>query len=106
MHEATIADDPAMELLCYVAGTRQIERALTFGIDDASDPVVVIVTEGDAAAAVEELCDRAVRPGDVPAPAVERLDDWFDITTAERRATTVSREGLVVERISLLAVDR
>lgn len=105
-HGEPIADDPAMELLCYVAGTRQIERALDFGIETASDPVVVVVTEGDEAAAAAAVRDRGVTPGDRPAPATDRLDNWFEITAAERRATTAPREALVVERVALLAVDR
>ena len=41
-----IADDRAVEILCYAAGRRQIERALTMGVDAGEVPVVVVVDGG------------------------------------------------------------
>ena len=104
--DATIADDPAMELLLYVAGTRQITEALTLGVGEGEQPIVVVVVGGDeeaAASTVANLIDVG-EPSD--SPDVERIAEWFDITTAERGATDASLEALVVERVCLLTLER
>jgi len=41
-----IADDPAVEILCYAAGRRQINRALEMGVSTGECPVVVVVDDG------------------------------------------------------------
>lgn len=38
-----VADDPALEILLYAAGTRQIDRALELGVDAGTGPVAIVV---------------------------------------------------------------
>ncbi len=105
---SAIAHDPGVELLLYLAGTRQIERAMEIGLDTREMPAVVIVApvgpaaDVDAAAgAVRDL--PAVTPTAVDVGDPERLVTWFDISDAERAATDADLETLVCERVALLA---
>jgi len=41
-----VARDRAVEILCYAAGRRQIERALTMGVPAGETPAVVLVDAG------------------------------------------------------------
>lgn len=40
-----VADDPALEILLYAAGTRQIDRALELGVDAGTGPVAIVVVQ-------------------------------------------------------------
>lgn len=113
-HGDAIADDPALEVLLYAAGRRQISRALTMGVPDDGGPVVVVVDgtvsednsagEADAADAVaarleaDETLDAAREEA--------AIREFFDIGEAELAATDASLEDLVVERVALLAVEK
>lgn len=103
--EDTIAEDPAMELLLYIAGTRQIDRALEIGIRGDEHPVAIVIDGGDEEAAVAAI--RESLPIDEVAGGCDedRIADWFGITNAERAATTATLEALVTERVALLALD-
>lgn len=103
----TIADDRAVEILCYAAGRRQIERALTMGVPDDGGPVVVAIDGDDetgAAAAVRDL----VAPGDVLGAGRDEgaIREFFGIADAEVGATDASLEALVIERVVLLTVEK
>ncbi len=110
-----VADDPAIELLLYAAGRRQIDDALAIGIDDGEQHLVVVVTEpieatgsGDtdaAVAAVEEVLEPAETLGPEHVDE-ERVHEFFGITDAERDATDASLAELVCERVALLTVNR
>lgn len=106
-HDDTIATDPNLEVLLYVAATRQIDDAFICGISPDTSQAVIVIDGGDetaAAAAVTDLQALAVDPGiELGDPAV--LADWFEITDRERAATAASLEQLVCERVALLAVD-
>lgn len=102
-----IAEDRAIEVLLYAAGRRQIERALEMGVAEGRTPVAVVVDGADepgAATAVADLIDEA--------PVLEtRGDDelirrFFDVSDAELAATDAPLVDLVVERVSLLAVEK
>ena len=102
----TIADDRAVEVLLYAAGRRQIDRALAIGVDGGAAPVAIVVDGGDedrAAGRIRGLIDRADVVGE--AADVDWIADFFGITPAERAATDATLEDLVVERVSLLALE-
>jgi KEOPS complex subunit Cgi121 len=123
-----IADSLAVEVLCYAAGRRQISEALTMGVDDSTDGVVVVLLEDSA---------EAERPPDDDRPSLERasealrerfeladpehdataratlesidestLDPFFDVTATEREAALAEVPELVAERVALLVVER
>ena len=99
-----VADDLAVEVLCYAAGRRQIEAAMTLGLGEGRQSVIVLLDgaqEEPAAEAVRDLLDC----GPV-APDEECLTSFFDVTPAERRATTADLAALVRERVALLDVEK
>ena len=104
----TVARDPAVEILCYAAGRRQIERALEMGVSEGEHATVLLATGGDEAGAIDALADRL----ELDERAVlaesdeERLTAFFGITDAERAATDASLEELVCERVALLVVEK
>ncbi|AGN01633.1 KEOPS complex Cgi121-like subunit [Salinarchaeum sp. Harcht-Bsk1] len=122
-----IARDPAVEVLCYAAGTRQIEVALKLGVAEGRTPVVVLVarldddidadgvsgSEGDVRAAETAAADAVrdlIEPADLKRGAElgdpERLRSFFGIDEAELAASDADLATLVRERVALLAVER
>ncbi len=103
----TIADDRGVEILCYAAGRRQINQALTMGVKEGTGPVVVVVDGRDEAGAITAV-EALVSPGAVPGRArdEDEICRFFDISPAEREATAASLEELVVERVALLVIDK
>lgn len=102
-----IADDRAVEILLYAAGRRQIDQALELGVPDGGGPVVVVIDGGDegaAAAASRELIEPEAVLG--TARDEDKLCAFFGITDAERGASDASLEDLVIERVSLLVIDK
>ena len=100
-----IAEDPSIELLLAIAGTRQIDRALELGIGIGEAAIIVI--DGDREAAAEGQLEAVLTPRDRPiTPDANRIRDWFGITEAELEATTADLEAVVCERIALLALER
>ncbi|MFO7832598.1 MAG: KEOPS complex subunit Cgi121 [Halohasta sp.] len=103
---STIAREPAVELLLYAAGRRQINRALETGVGEGSMAVVGVVDGGDEAAttgAVEELLasTESVEWGDR-----ETLTEFFDIGDEELAVVDGDLEAIVLERVALLAVEQ
>jgi KEOPS complex subunit Cgi121 len=105
-----IARDRAVEILLYVAGRRQINRALEIGVAEGTTPVVVVVDggpgggdESGAVAAVGDLLDPAETLGDSDP---ERVRDFFEVTDRELAATDGTLADAVRERAALLVVDR
>ncbi|MFW6437053.1 MAG: KEOPS complex subunit Cgi121 [Halococcoides sp.] len=99
-----IARDPAVEILLYAAGRRQIDRALEMGLSRTAHDVA-IVTPGSA---VERLRSA---PWLDPGPVFETVDrervrEYFEITDRELAATRGDLADLVRERVALLVVDR
>lgn len=110
-NDRMIARDPSMELLLYLAGSRQIDDALALGIGDGRTPALIIIDGGDestVADAVRELdavTPTSLAPGEEYA-VPDELKAWFDITDAELEATQAPLEFLVCERVALLSVDQ
>lgn len=116
--EDAIADDRGVEILCYAAGRRQINRALAMGLQEGETPAVVLVSsqksesegnDGDvgnetaAATAVRELLEPADTLGEFDPDTIR---EYFDIGDAEVEATDRDLEDLVVERVALLTVEK
>lgn len=106
-HDDAIADDPAVEVLLYAAGRRQIDRALTIGVQPGGGPLVVVVDGGDEAAAATAVAAH-LKPADVLQTARDEraIESFFEIGPDERDATDASLEDLVVERVVRLAVEK
>jgi KEOPS complex subunit Cgi121 len=105
-----IARDRAVEILLYAAGRRQINRALSMGVDAGTTPAVVVV-DGSGADADEQGAARAVRKLLDPAETLgdydrERVHDFFDITETELAATEGTLADAVRERVALLTIER
>jgi KEOPS complex subunit Cgi121 len=121
-----IARDRAVEILCYAAGRRQINRAVEMGVP-AEGPVVVLVDappDGDAAPGEGEsgterdagdreraaAAEISSMPALAPAETLGAFDpdlvrDFFDVGEAEL-ATGASLPDLVRERVALLVVEK
>lgn len=97
-----VADDPAMELLLYAAGTRQIDRALELGVNAGNTPLVIVIDGGNEAGAARSIRSFIEVSERIPSPDEGLLMDWFGIDDTERAATTASLADLVIERVVLL----
>jgi KEOPS complex subunit Cgi121 len=102
-----IADDRAMEILCYAAGTRQIQVALEIGLSRGESPAVVLIDGGDETAAAEAVAARIDSDRDPLGDYDEALvREFYDVGDAELGATDASLADLVRERVALLVVER
>lgn len=115
-----IATDRAVEILCYVAGTRQIDRALELGVEPGVTPIVVIVDNGrtglsndkDSTAGGDEGGAAQAVASCLSAEAtLDRIDEtavmeYFGVTEAERSAVDGDLETLIRERVALLDVEK
>jgi KEOPS complex subunit Cgi121 len=122
-NDDAIADTPAVELLLYAAGRRQIDRALDIGVS-TDGPLAVVVSDHAsdrggsapddgieaAATAVERQfdLDRATAPDarTILSTTPDHVTAFFDIDATEREATDAPLSALVRERVSLLAVTK
>lgn len=101
-----VARDRAMEIMCYVAGRRQIQRALETGVSVGECPAVVLVDGGDEAAAADavgDLLDPAETLGEYDP---DRVAEYFEIGEGELAATGGGYPELVRERVALLDVEK
>ncbi|MFB6310084.1 MAG: KEOPS complex subunit Cgi121 [Salinirussus sp.] len=102
-----IADDPAVEVLCYAAGTRQIEDALEIGISPGESRVVLVIDGGDETTVATSIAnDIDTDPtvlGDYDRDLVRA---FYNIGDAELGATAAGLPALVRERVALLSVER
>lgn len=110
--DAAIANDPAVEILLYAAGRRQIDRALEMGVGEGETPVVVVVA-GELTAADSDEPTAAAAVRDLLAPTEtldtvepDRLSAFFEVSRTEQTTTEASLRALVRERVALLAVER
>ena len=101
-----IARDPAVEILLYAAGRRQITRALEIGLSPGTSPVVAIAVGGEERAAARRLAtlfDPAETLGQYDE---SRVCEFFEISSRERKATDGTIADIVHERVALLVVER
>ncbi|WP_253737636.1 KEOPS complex subunit Cgi121 [Halohasta salina] len=102
---SAIARDPAVEVLLYAAGRRQINRALETGVGEESQAVVAVVDGGDEAAAVAAVEALLSSTDPVQWGDRETLTEFFDIGDAELAVVDGDLESVVLERVALLAVE-
>lgn len=101
-----IADDPALEILLYVAGTRQIDSALEIGLSPETYTAAIVIDGGAETAAANAVRESLIEdPADLQ-PDRSALMEWFDITETELGATGAPLEAVVCERVALLTIDR
>ncbi|MGA9401731.1 KEOPS complex subunit Cgi121 [Haladaptatus sp.] len=101
-----VAHDRSVEILLYAAGRRQINQALTMGVSEGEQRVVVVVDgeqERPATDAVSELLTPAETLGTATRDSVF---EFFDISEREAATTTVDLSDLVCERVALLEVEK
>ena len=103
---AGVARDPAVEILLYAAGRRQIDRALEMGVPDGGGPVVAVAVGGDETAAATRLRDMLTPAETLGAYDRERIREFFEVTDRELGATAGTLEEIVHERVALLVVER
>jgi KEOPS complex subunit Cgi121 len=106
-----VARERAVEVLCYAAGRRQINRALEMGVAEGENRVVVLVDSaaGDEeaeAAAVDRLRDHVEEAPVLGAYDEPTVREFFDITDAELGAVDGDLADLVLERVALLDVEK
>ena len=101
-----VARDPAVEILLYAAGRRQIDQAMEIGVSAGTCPVVAVAVggrAGEASAAVAELLEPADTLGDYEG---DRVRSFFDVSDRELDATDGELPDIVRERVTLLVVER
>ncbi|TQQ80588.1 KEOPS complex subunit Cgi121 [Halonotius roseus] len=108
-----VAREPAVEILLYAAGRRQINRALEMGVDEGETDVVSVVSGGDEAAAEQQVRELlgatdASNDGDdsIPRGDTETIRAFFDIGDRELTVVDGELEDIVLERVALLDVEK
>lgn len=122
--EEMIAHDPAVEILLYAAGRRQIQDALEMGVSRGEQPAIVVchavgdrrdgdvtahdtVTERERAACEVVEAMECLEPAEpLGAADPQLIAEFFDITDAERDATDATLSDLVLERVAMLVVEK
>ena len=112
-----VARDPAVEVLLYAAGRRQIDQALTLGVETGEQRVGFVVADfGDVPGAARseaslEAAVRAVERLCEPAPVLGTFDEaavrsYYEVTDRELEAVAGDLSSLVHERVALLDVEK
>ena len=101
-----VATDRAVEILCYAAGRRQIDRALEMGLEPGTTPVVVVVDGPDEERVAQQVEDLISPTTTLDRTDPERVASFFEVTERERAASDASLQDLVCERCALLDVDK
>ncbi len=103
----SIAKDPAVELLLYASGRRQINRAMEMCIGPETTGIVIAIY-GEKEVISSNLLRDLILPSDVidPTQNIELLCTFFDITNAELEVSSADIESLVLERVALLNLSK
>jgi len=113
-----VAEDRAVEILCYAAGRRQIQQAMALGVAAGVTPVVVVVDDGrlghpdepravgDEAAAAARVADHLAVEPTLDRTDTDRVRSFFDVGDAELAAVDDGLSLLVRERVALLDVEK
>jgi len=101
-----IANDPAKEILLYAAGTRQINKALKFGIHRGENNIVLVAAgENPDLSGFDEITQKSVLQYN--ASKKEAIMELFNITNEEIEAVGEEKiPELVLERVALADVIR
>jgi KEOPS complex subunit Cgi121 len=108
-HGTAVAREPAVEILLYAAGRRQINQALEMGVDEGETDVVSVVSGGDEATAeqrVQELLGATGTDDPVSLGDAETIRAFFDIGDREVAVVDGDLEDIVLERVALLDVEK
>jgi KEOPS complex subunit Cgi121 len=109
--DENVARDRAVEVLCYAAGRRQINRALEMGISEGENRVVVLADSATGDEAAEDEAIKALRERVEPADVLGTYDEatvrqYFDVSDAELAAVEGTLADVVLERVALLDVEK
>ncbi len=115
--DEAVARDPAVEVLLYAAGRRQIDRALELGVSTGENRVVILVADfGDVSRADRRTADLDAAErrlaGIVSAEPTlgtfdeTRVREYYDVTDRELAATAGDLRDVVHERVALLDVEK
>ncbi len=117
--DEAVARDPAVEILVYAAGRRQIDRALDLGVSPGERRAALVV--GDLGGVSDAECppadlETAVTSvedllSDGPEPTLGEFDDgavrdYYGVTDRELDATDGDLADAVHERVALLDVEK
>jgi KEOPS complex subunit Cgi121 len=105
--EDSIAKDPAVELLLYASGRRQINRAMEMCINPETTGIVIVIY-GEKETISSNSLRELILSSDVikPIQNIELLCTFFDITPAELEVSSADIESLVLERVALLNLSK
>jgi KEOPS complex subunit Cgi121 len=103
-HGDTIADDLAVEILCYAAGRRQIGEALALGLSEGEAPVAVVVVDPARDPASLQVPSTASESAPTEARPAERevaaaIADELGLATDPDRAVEALRAATDAERL-------
>lgn len=112
-----VARDPAVEILLYAAGRRQIERALELGVSEGDARIVAVVADfgevpdadrpaADVDAAVASLATLLEPTGTLEAFDEAAVRSFYGVTDRELAATDGDLSDVVRERAALLDVEK
>jgi KEOPS complex subunit Cgi121 len=99
-----VAKDLGLEILRYASGQRQIERALSMGVSEATQRVALIVMENGTPLEISDIIEV---DGDGPRFSPTAVKKAFEIGDAEIEAAGEERiPDLVLERVALIDAYR
>jgi len=107
-----VADDPAVEILLYAAGRRQINQALEMGVSEGDADVASVVTGGDEQAAEQQIrellgaTDARTASDDSTLGDAATIRSFFDIGDREIAVVDGDLADIVLERVALLDVEK
>jgi len=102
-----VAKDLGIEILRYASGQRQIEKALSLGVSDATERVALLIVDDLEDEEVHRVANALIVPDDHGSFDVERVRRFYDISDAEIEAAGEDRiPDLVLERVALVDAYR
>lgn len=102
-----VAKDLGIEILRYASGQRQIEKALSLGVSDATERVALLIVDDLEDDEVRRIANTLIVPDDRGSFDVERVRRFYDISDAEIEAAGEDRiPDLVLERVALVDAYR
>lgn len=109
--DENVARERAVEILCYAAGRRQINRALEMGVSEGENRVVVLIDsptgdEDSETIAVEMLHEHVDAESVLGGFDEAMVRAFFDIGDAELDTVEGSLADVVLERVALLDVEK
>ncbi|MBP1922625.1 KEOPS complex subunit Cgi121 [Halorubrum alkaliphilum] len=115
--DEAVARDPAVEVLLYAAGRRQIDRGLELGVSSGENRVVLVVADfggvpgSDRSTGDLDAAERRLAAGLTPEATLGTFDEvavreYYDVSDRELAATAGDLADVVHERVALLDVEK